>query len=338
MSYGVKISLVTVPECISIARSVHQVMQTAGQDVRDDVVLVDTKVFADGNALPKIMATVRRTEVYLFYASPFGEPEKGMSRLAQILNALQLASVISVKVVMPYFEGRQDRKDGARTSITAKVLARIIEGEQCVNGFMTFDLHSDQLTLAFNNPVDNLWGQILLADHSKKFYGTDARVGVVSPDVGSTKRARKFADKSGYKFLGLIDKVRAKANEVSTMRYIGDELTGYHVILPDDLIDTGGTMIKASQQVLSEGAASCTAYTTHWLASPKGDREDLQRTAEAKFRTAGLKVVATNTIPRTPDYVEANADILTFVPCEPMLANAIIQSVTPAGSISRLGE
>ncbi len=338
MSYGTKVSIVTVPECAALAKNVHQIMLAAGQDVRDDIVLVQTKIFADGNALPKIMSTVRRTEVYLFYASPLGEPEKGMARLAQILNALQLASPISVKVVMPYFEGRQDRKDGARTPITSKVLARIIEGERCVNGFMTFDLHADQLTLAFENPVDNLWGQILLAEYCKKVYGPDAQVGVVSPDVGSTKRARKFADKSGYKFLGLIDKVRAKANEVSTMRYIGDDLTGYHVILPDDLIDTGGTMVKASKKILELGAANCTAYTTHWLASAKIESDELAYAAEAKFRAAGLQVVATDTISRCKDYVEANADVVTFVPCAQMLANAIIQSITPAGSISRLGE
>jgi|GEM_PF-5213027 len=338
MSYGTKVSIVTVPECADLARSVHKILHAAGQDVRDNIVLVQTRIFADGNTLPKVASTVRRTEVYLFYAPELGQPEKGMAHLAQILNALHLASPISVKVVMPYFEGRQDRKDEARTSITSKVYARVIEGERSVNGFMTFDLHADQLTLAFENPVDNLWGQILLAEHCKKSYGPDAKVGIVSPDVGSTKRARKFADKSGFTFLGLIDKIRAKANEVAQMDYIGHSVEGYHVILPDDIIDTGGTMVKASREVISRGALSCTAYTTHWLASPKGERTDPLRTAEAKFREAGLRVVATNTIPRPPEYIQTNGDVVTFVPCEQMLANAIIQSITPAGSISRLGE
>lgn len=331
------VSIVTVPECENIARSVHKIVSDAGHDVRNDVILVSTKLFADGNARPKITETVRRTEVYLFYCLPLGEPEKGMARLALILNALQLASTISITVIMSYFEGRQDRKDGKRTGITAKVAARIIEKEPKVEGLITFDLHSDQLVLAFDRiPVSNLWGQRILALHCKNENGPDANICVVSPDVGSIKRADKFSKNSGYPLFGTIVKERSRPNEVSAMRYIGDDFRGLNVILPDDLIDTGGTMIKAYELVMFLGAQSCTAYTTHWLASAKGEAGDPLRTAEAKFRNAHLKVVALDTIPRPVDY--GNADVVEFVSSKYAIAQAIIQSITPAGSYAELSD
>lgn len=246
MRYQPTVSIVTTPECAALARTVHEIMGKADHDVRSDVILVHTKEFADGNALPKITKTVRRTEVYLFYTMPLGEPEKGMARLAQILNAIHLGDPVLIKVVMPYFEGRQDRKDGARTPITAKVMARIIEREETVKGFVTFDLHADQLVLAFDHAVENLWGQKLLAKHAQQVFAGNTRVGVVAPDVGSSKRAEKFAKKTGFTFLGIIEKKRSGANQVSQMRYIGDSLLGYDVIMPDDLIDTAGTVVLAA--------------------------------------------------------------------------------------------
>ena len=86
MSYRPTVSIVTVPECAALAKSVHSIMAAAGHNVRGDIIPVKTKVFADGNALPKIVATVRRTEVYFFYSMPLGKPEEGMARLAQILK------------------------------------------------------------------------------------------------------------------------------------------------------------------------------------------------------------------------------------------------------------
>ena len=122
------------------------------------------------------------------------------------------------------------------------------------------------------------------------------------------------------------------------MRYIGDPLLGYDVIMPDDLIDTAGTVVLAAQTILAGGAASCVAYTTHWLASPKGEKDDPLYTAEAKLRNAKLRVVTTNTIPRSAEYLEAHADFLTIVPCEGMLADAIMRSLTPEESVSELSE
>ena len=122
-------------------------------------------------------------------------------------------------------------------------------------------------------------------------------------------------------------------------RYIGEPLTGLHVILPDDIIDTAGTILGAGKKVLEEGAVGVTAVTTHWLASPKAvPKEPSLRSAEAKFRKAGIKVIATNTVPRKADYRVANDDFLTMIDCEEMLAGAIMESLTPGGSVSKLSE
>lgn len=313
-------------------------MKKAGFRVREDIVPVHMKYFADGSARAQIMSTIRRTEVFFFYAPPLREPEKGLTQLATILNAIHLASPSVVKVVMPYFEGRQDRKDAPRTSMNAKVTARTIEKEGSVKGFITFDLHSEQLTMAFDWPVDNLPGHELLAEHSRQMPGwTRDSVGVISPDVGSTKRARIFAEVSGFRFLGIIDKGRPEANIVGTMRYIGDSPAGLHIIIPDDLGDTAGTMAHAKKKIMEEGATDCTAYLTHWLGSPKDvPGNPALFTAEAKLRAAGLRVVALNTIPRSSEYLAANKDWLTVIPCDDMLASAMMESLTPAGSVSKL--
>ncbi len=330
------VSIVSTPECAEIATGVHAIMRSHGFDVRDDIVPIQTKILADGNSRPKIMATIRRTEVYLFFAMPLGSPEVGATRLALILNSIHHADPISIRVVIPYFEGRQDRKDEPRTPMTAKVLARIIEREPSVRGFITFDLHAPQIMLAFDQPVEDLWGQLLLARYAKEHYGENPLYGVVAADVGSVKRARKFATKSGYPFRGIIDKQRTEANKVEKATYIGLPIDGYHILLPDDLIDTGGTVVKAAETLREEGAISVTAFPTHWLASPKGEPGHPLYTAEAKFRAAGLRVVATDTIPRTPEYRALNADVVTFVPCAEMLAKAIMESLIPGGSVSKL--
>ena len=138
--------------------------------------------------------------------------------------------------------------------------------------------------------------------------------------------------------MGIIEKKRGGANKIESMRYIGDPIDGYAIILPDDLIDTAGTIVKANDLLLSKGALTTTAFATHWLASPKGDPSDPLFTAEAKLRNARVHVVATTTIPRDADYKTANLDLIDFVPCEEMIAETIGESLTPGGSVSKLGE
>lgn len=341
MAKGEKVSLVAVPDMLPMATKVSHLMRAGGFKVRD-VIPVEMKSFADGVSLAQITQSIRRTEVYLFYTAPIGHPDLGFAELPKILNAAHFGSPRSIKVVLPYlWEGRADVKSGARTSTNVKELARIIDrysgGPE--GGLFTFDLHAEQIILAFDEtPVDDLKGQVLLANHcAKKPIWSPATVGVVAADVGSVKRAGKFAKRSGFPFKGLVFKERVAANTVEIKRYIGEPLNGLHVILPDDMIDTAGTMIGAGAKVIEEGALSATAVTTHWVASPKDVvGEPALCSVEAKFRKAGIKVIATNTIPRRADYMIANEDFLTVIDCESMLAKAIMASLTPGASVSGL--
>src|SRR3989338_1361837 len=342
MPRGDKISFIAVPDMLPLAQSVHGIMAAKDFAVRD-VIPIEVKRFADGITLPKITQSVRRTEVYLFYPAPIDRPDLGLAELGKILNAAHFGSPRSIKVVLPNFwEGRADRKSEARTSTNVKELARIIEHYPSVDGLFTFDLHAEQIVLAFDHvQTDDLKGQVLLAEYALGIPSWNAKtVGVVAADVGGVKRAEKFAKRSGFPFKGLVYKERVEANVANAKRYIGDPIIGLNVILPDDLIDTAGTMISAAARLREEGAASITACTTHWLASPRDvpGKDATWRTAEAKFRKEGIKVLALNTIPRPPQYLKDHADFLTMIPCDNMLANAIMESLTSGGSVSKLSE
>lgn len=339
-----KVSFIAIPEMLGLAESVRRAMAEKDLGVRD-VIPIEIKRFADGITLPKILESIRRTEVYLFYAAPLRHPDLGLGELGKILNATHFGSPRSIKVVLPYlWEGRADRKSEARVSTNVKELAKLIEHYPSVNGLFTFDLHAEQIVLAFDHvPIDDLKGQILLAEHALKVPGwTRETVGVVAPDVGSVKRAEKFAKRSGFPFKGLIYKERTEANTAKAKRYIGDPVKDLHIILPDDMIDTAGTILGAAAKLRGEGALDITACTTHWVGSPKREVDPESRknisAAEEKFRLGKMRVIALDTVPRPAEYLEEYKDFLTVISCKDMLADAIMASLTSAGSVSRLSE
>lgn len=347
------VSIVAVPQMEPLARRVHEIMTEYAHaheydvdyKMRGDITKVNMQQFADNTVLPAIAETIRRTEVFVFYTPPLGNPEQGMSGLTKLLNAVHFASPERVYVVIPNFwEGRADRKSKPREAMGAKALANVIQTHGSVKGFFTFNLHAAQIMLAFHIPVDDLPGHILLADYAAAQTGwTPQNIGIVAADSGSIKRSEEFAFHSGFPFMGYVYKKRTSANEVLVSRYIGESVDGLHIISPDDLIDTAGTMIGAGKKVLEEGALSFTVFGTHWLASPKGTKQDeygreSTSTAEDKFREAGIKAIVTNSIPRVPQYYRDNADFLTCIPCEEMLAKAMIAALTPGDSVSKLSK
>lgn len=346
------VSFIATEEMLPLARSVREIIeQTPISDFRvkneyhiREVIPIEFERFADGVSLPQITQSIRNTKTYVFYTPPLGQPDLGYAELEKILNAAQFGAARIIKLVLPHFwEGRADRKSKPRVSMNTRCLARIID-QYARGGMFTFDLHAEQIALAFNStPVDDLKGQVLLAEYLTQSLGWNAeQVGVIAADGGGVKRAEKFAEISGFPFLGFVYKERKERNAAKAIRYIGDAFAGRDIIMPDDIIDTAGTLVSSGGLVLAEGAKSVTACVSHWVASPKQDSSvpydpDLL-TAEAKLRRAGLRVFALNTIPRTPEYLAANADFLTMIPCDSMLAYTIMESLTPGGSVSKLSE
>ncbi|OGZ07841.1 MAG: hypothetical protein A3D65_04270 [Candidatus Lloydbacteria bacterium RIFCSPHIGHO2_02_FULL_50_13] len=337
MAKGDKVSLVAVPDMVPLATEVCQLMRAGGFKKLRDVIPVKINHFADGVSLAQITQSIRRTEVYLFYAPPIGQPDLGLAELAKILNATHFGSPRSIKVVLPNFwEGRADRKSNARESTNAKELAKIIESYSSVDGMFTFDLHAEQIVLAFDRvAVDDLKGRVILAEHVRKLFPDLSIVELISPDVGSAKRTRKLAKRLGKKLAGIVDKERTGDNIAEMENFIGKVPVGKTVIIADDIFDTGSTLFNAAEYLLKQGVAKVLAVGTHGHFNP--DKKTRKSFAE-RSRALGISVIVLDTIPRTPDFQKENADWLTIVSSAPMFTHAIIASLTPGASVSKLSE
>lgn len=239
--------------------------------------------FADGEFEVSFEETVRGCEVYLVQ-STFPNSDNLMELLLMI-DAAKRASAHSVIAVIPYFGwARQDRKDKPRVSIAAKLVADLLSAAG-VNRVITMDLHADQIQGFFNVPVDHLYASSVFIPYIQSLKLED--MVVATPDVGGAKRANSYS-----KFLDvplvLCHKQRAKANVVASMTVIGD-VKGKNVILVDDMVDTAGTITKAADLMMQEGAKSVRALASHAIMSdPASQRVD---------DSAMVEMIFTNSIP-----------------------------------------
>ena len=220
--------------------------------------------FSDGEAQINIGEVVRGSDVFLIQSTctPVND---NLVELLIMIDALKRASAGRITAVMPYFGyARQDRKARARDPISAKLIANLITTAGA-DRVLTMDLHATQLQGFFDIPVDHLLGVPLLAQYFIEKFDKMDDVVVVSPDVGSVTRSRKFAERLEVP-LAIIDKRRPKANVCEIMNIIGD-VKGKRVVLVDDLIDTGGTIINAVSALLEIGATEVYACCTHGVLS-----------------------------------------------------------------------
>ena len=198
-----------------------------------------------------------------------------------MIDAAKRASAHYIAAVIPYFGwARQDRKDKPRVSIGAKLMADLLSTAG-VTRLITMDLHADQIQGFFDVPVDHLYASTVFIDYLRKTSDLDRTV-MATPDVGGAKRANSYA-----KFLGvpmvICHKSRAKANEVAEMTIIGD-VTGKDVILVDDIVDTAGTICKAADLMMKNGAHSVRAIASHAvLSDPATERIDASALTEMIF-------------------------------------------------------
>ncbi|HOQ00337.1 MAG TPA: ribose-phosphate diphosphokinase [Acetivibrio clariflavus] len=242
--------------------------------------------FSDGESAIHIEEVVRGSDVFIIQ-STCPPANDNLVELLIMIDALKRASAGRITAVMPYFGyARQDRKAKARDPISAKLVANLITTAGA-DRILTMDLHAPQLQGFFDIPVDHLIGVPILANYFREKFKDASDVVVVSPDVGSVSRSRKFAERLEVP-LAIIDKRRPKANVSEIMNIIGD-VNNKRVILVDDLIDTGGTIINAANALVEIGAKEVYACCTHGV---------LSGSAIEKIDQSPMKELVTlNTIP-----------------------------------------
>ncbi len=252
---------------------------------------MNTQRFADGEFEVCFEESIRGCEVYLVQ-STFPNTDNLMELLLMI-DAAKRASAKSIIAVIPYFGwARQDRKDKPRVSIAAKLVADLLSTAG-VDRVITMDLHADQIQGFFNVPVDHLYASSVFIPYIKSLNLED--MVIATPDVGGAKRANSYAK---YLDLPLVlcHKQRAKANVVANMTVIGD-VKDKNVILVDDMVDTAGTITKAADLMMENGAKSVRALCSHAIMSdPASERVD---------NCAMTEMIFTNSIPFTKECKKA---------------------------------
>lgn len=267
---------------------------------------VTIRRFADGEIFVKIDENVRGRDVFII--QPTNPPAENLMELLLLIDAARRASAARVTAVLPYFGyARQDRKDQPRVAISAKLIANLIThaGADRVLGL---DFHSHQLQGFFDIPVDHLYAAPVFVNHFRQKQLRDPVV--VAPDVGSAKMARGFAKRLNAS-LAIIDKRRPAANVAEVVNVVG-EVKGRDCLIPDDMIDTAGTVSEAALALTQLGAGKIYVFASHAL---------LSGPAVERLRASAISEVAvTNTI-RLPE--ARNFEKLKVLSIASLIAKAI---------------
>jgi ribose-phosphate pyrophosphokinase len=264
--------------------------------------------FSDGEIRIKIDESVRGMDVFII--QPTCHPvNENLMELLLLIDAFKRASARRITAVVPYYGyGRQEKKVRPREPISAKLVADLISVAGA-DRVLTVDLHADQIQGFFNCPVDQLTAVPILADYFNSMGLSNGEVVVVSPDVGGVARARHFAELLGAP-LAIIAKRRPEPNKAEAMEIIGD-VEGKTVIMVDDIVDTGGSLLKGAEALLERGAKKIFACCTH----PVLSGEAVQRIENGPIE----ELVVTDTIPLG----EKNSHKIKVLSIAPLLAEAI---------------
>ena len=242
--------------------------------------------FSDGEFQPALTESVRGATVFIIQST--FPPADNLMELLLLIDAAKRASADKVIAVIPYFGwARQDRKDRPRVSIGAKLAANLLRAAGA-DRVMTCDLHADQIQGFFDIPVDHVYASKVFIPYIKSLNIPD--LSIAAPDMGGAKRANAYARDLGTPVV-ICHKTREKANVVSSITAIG-EVKDRNIIIVDDMIDTAGTLCKAADVLMSKGAKSVKACTTHGILSGKA----LENIANSQLS----EVFITDTIPLRP--------------------------------------
>ncbi|HCZ00003.1 MAG: phosphoribosylpyrophosphate synthetase [Rhodobacterales bacterium RIFCSPHIGHO2_02_FULL_62_130] len=289
--------------------------------------LVEARVerFNDQEIFVEVFENVRGEDMYVI--QPTSNPANdNLMELLIMTDALRRSSAARITAVIPYFGyARQDRRAKARTPISAKLVANLIETAG-IDRVLTLDLHAAQIQGFFDIPVDNLYASPVFAlDIEHHFKGRMEELMVISPDVGGVARARELAKRINAP-LAIVDKRREKAGEVAGMTVIGD-VRGRTCLIVDDICDTAGTLCKAAETLMEQGAKEVHSYITHGVLSGPA----VERVANSVMKS----LVITDSIEQGAKVQEARN--IRIVPTAPIFAQAIL-NIWGGMSVSSLFE
>ena len=292
-------------------------------DLGTKVVPTQAYEFANGEIYVRYEESVRGCDAFVIQSHTVPINEWIMEQLIMV-DALKRASAKRITVVLPFYGyARQDKKHRGREPISARLMADLFRTAGAAR-LMAVDLHTAQIQGFFDGPVDHLMALPMLADHVIEHYGTK-KLAVVSPDAGRIKVAEQWSARLGGAPLAFVHKTRdiTRPNESVANRVVGD-VAGRVCILVDDMIDTGGTITKAADAIMAEGAAGVVVAATHAILS--GPAIDRLRASSAR------EVIVTDTLPIP---LEKQFDKLTILPIAPLISRAI-QEVFADGSVTSL--
>ena len=292
-----------------------------------NVDLVDARIerFNDQEIFIEVYENVRGEDMFIIQSTS-NPANDNLMELLIMADALRRSSASRITAVIPYFGyARQDRRTKARTPISAKLVANLLV-EAGVERVLTLDLHATQIQGFFDIPVDNLYAAPVFAlDIIHQFSNRLNDVMVVSPDVGGVARARELAKRINAP-LSIVDKRRERAGEVAEMTIIGD-VKGKKCIIVDDICDTAGTLCKAAEVLIENGAAEVHSYITHGVLSGPA----VERISNSVMKS----LVITDSIQATDPI--AKAANIRIVPTAPIFAQAIL-NIWNGTSVSSLFE
>lgn len=245
---------------------------------------VEIPQFSDGEYTTYFNETVRGQDVFILQSTM--PPVDNLMELLLMIDAAKRASARQIIAVIPYFGfARQDRKDKARVAIGSKLVANLLSAAG-VTRVITMDLHADQIQGFFEVPVDHLFASSIFLPYIQKSFDLENLV-IAAPDTGGTKRANAYSKYLGLE-MAVCYKQRSVANKIDSMMVIGD-VAGKDVLIIDDIIDTAGTICKAAELMMEQGAKSVSAMCTHpVLSGPAYERIN---------NSAINKLIVTDSIP-----------------------------------------
>jgi ribose-phosphate pyrophosphokinase len=304
-------------------RAYPELAEEIGEELGITPTPTDAYDFASGEIFVRFKESVRGCDAFVVQSMTSPVNQWLMESLIMV-DALKRGSAKRITVVVPFYPyARQDKKHRGREPISARLVADLYKTAGA-DRILTVDLHTAQIQGFFDGPVDHLFAMNLLATYVEQAY-VGQPMAVVAPDSGRVRVAERWTDRLGGCPLAFIHKTRdpLRPNQVVANRVVG-EVEGRTCLIVDDMIDTGGTITKASDILYAEGAANVIVAATHAVLSDPA----VQRLSESRV----TEVIVTNTLPIPKDKQLDKLTVLTIAP----LVGRAIREVFDDGSVTTL--